>query len=135
MLPKKNRLDRKLVENIFKNGRFLNSLNLSFKFLPQQSNTPHPNPLLIKERGQNANTRISFITPKTASKKAVIRNLLRRRGYAVLKKYINHLPSGFTGAFVFGKKSVENFGGKKKTNYNPIQNLENEIKNIIAKIR
>lgn len=118
MLPKSNRLDRKLVETIFKNGRFVNSVNLSFKFIKNIS----------------INNKISFIVPKTASKKAVVRNLLRRRGYAVLKKYINQFPSGLTGVFVFGKKSVEVFGGRKKTNYNPIQNLENEIKNIVSKI-
>ncbi len=129
MLPKKNRLDRKLVEQIFKQGRFVNSANLSFKFILQ----PHPSPLLKGEGVKN--TRISFITPKTASKKAVVRNLLRRRGYAVLKKYINQFPTSITGAFVFGKKSAEVFGGKKTKVYNPILNLDSEIKNILSKIR
>ena len=41
---------------------------------------------------------------------------------------------GFVGAFIFGKKSAEVFGGRKNKKYNPIQNLENEINNILSKI-
>lgn len=120
MLPKKNRLDRKNIDIIFKNGHFVNSANLSLKFiLNKEATLP----------------RISFITPKTASKKAVVRNLLRRRGYAVLKKYFSKFPAGFSGAFIFGKKSTEFFAGRKTKTYNPIQNLDTEIKNIISKIR
>ena len=119
MLPKKNRLDKKIVENIFKNGSFVNSSNLTLKFISNKNTTP---------------PRFSFITPKTASKKAVVRNLLRRRGYTVLKKYFKNFHNGFVGAFVFGKESVEVFGGRKNKTYNPILNLENEIKNILSKI-
>ncbi len=118
MLPKKNRNSRKTIEQIFKSGRFVSSPNLTFKFT-------------IKEDSEKM---VSFITPKTISKKAVVRNLLRRRGYAVLKKYFEGLPTGLSGVFVFGKKSLEIFGGKKSKKYNPIQNLENEIKVIIHKL-
>ncbi len=134
MLPKKNRADRKTVENIFKTGRFVNSQNLSLKFILD----PLALQALPLSRGREV--RISFIAPKTASKKAVDRNLLRRRGYAVLKKYFKKFPAGFSGAFVFGKKSMEVFGGRKlarrggSKNYNPINNLEKEIENILNKI-
>ncbi len=131
MLPKKNRLDRNMVEKIFKEGRFVNSANLSFKFIlpPRLPTSPQPSPC------QGEGGRISFITPKTASKKAVVRNLLRRRGYNVLKKHFSIFPAGFAGAFIFGKKSVVVFGGRKNKIYNPIQNLEAEVKNILSKIR
>ncbi|MCX6757491.1 MAG: ribonuclease P protein component [Candidatus Nomurabacteria bacterium] len=119
MLPKKNRADRKTVEKIFKEGRFINSANLSFKFL----------------LNKNASvSQISFITPKTVSKKAVVRNLLRRRGYAVLRKYFLILPKGLNGVILFGKNSEGVFGGRKNNSYNPIINLENEIKIILNKI-
>ncbi|MFA6586134.1 MAG: ribonuclease P protein component [Candidatus Paceibacterota bacterium] len=118
MFPKKNRNDRKTIEQIFKSGRFVNSSNLTFKFVKTNDNQ----------------RKISFITPKTVSKSAVVRNLLRRRGYAVLKKYFETFPIGFIGVFVFGKKSKEIFGGKKNKTYNPILNLENEIKIILNKI-
>ncbi|MEI8270808.1 MAG: ribonuclease P protein component, partial [bacterium] len=64
MLSKKNRVNKKLIDKIFKEGRFVNSPNLTLKFIKEESLYP----------------KIAFISPKTASKKAVDRNLLRRRG-------------------------------------------------------
>jgi len=72
MLKKKNRADTKAVEKIFKEGKFLTSPNLTFKFIKNKnSSTP----------------RISFIAPKNIAKLAVERNLLRRKGYVILKIY------------------------------------------------
>jgi ribonuclease P protein component len=107
MLLKKNRADKKAVERIFKEGKFLNSLNLTFKFILSNDSTL---------------PRISFIAPKNIAKLAVRRNLLRRRGYSVLKKYIYLLPTGLLGVFVF-KKYQDN-----------VLILENEIQTILAKI-
>lgn len=118
MLPKVNRNNRKDIEQIFKSGRFVNSLNLTLKF----------------KKISNNKKAISFITPKTVSKKAVVRNLLRRRGYAVLKKYFDEFPVGFMGVIIFNKKSAEIFGGRKNKTFNPINNLDNEIKILISKI-
>ena len=120
MLPKTNRLDRKTVEKIFKEGRFINSATISLKFFVDKT---------------QKSAHIGFITPKTASKKAPIRNLLRRRGYAVIKKQMNAFPAGFVGAFVFGKKSTEQFAGLKTKTKNPVVNLEHEINSILSKIR
>jgi len=119
MLSKKSRLDKKVVEKIFKEGRFVNSPNISLKYI------------LLRD---GSLPRVSFISPKTASSSAVVRNLLRRRGYAVLKKYFQNIPLGFLGVFIFGKKSVSVFGGKKSTAHNPIMNLDREIKGILSKI-
>ena len=79
--------------------------------------------------------RIAFIAPKTASKKAVGRNLLRRRGYFIIKKQLERFPANFAGAFVFGKKSMDFFGGRKNKTKNPILVLENEIKIILRKLK
>ncbi|MFA6524467.1 MAG: ribonuclease P protein component [Candidatus Paceibacterota bacterium] len=119
MLPKKNRANKKAIDQIFQKGRFFSSSNLTFKFILNK-NTNQP--------------MISFIVPKTVVKKAIVRNLLRRRGYAVLEKYIKDFPVSMVGAFIFGKKSLEVFGKRKNKNYNPILNLKNEIKIIINKI-
>ena len=105
MLSKKNRVDKDTVEKIFKTGRFVNSPNLSFKFILDK-NFPTP--------------RISFIVPKKVAKSAVERNFLRRYGYLALQKYFHQFPAGILGVFVFNKNSIEN--------------LENEIKNILNKI-
>src|SRR5258708_29095457 len=98
MLPKKNRLSRKDIDRIFKEGNFLNSSNLTFKFIKNTAGSV---------------SRISFIAPKSAAGKAVKRNLLRRRGYAALKKHINKIPHGLHGAFIFGKRSLNIFGLRK----------------------
>lgn len=119
MFSKENINNAKEIEQIFKSGRFVNSPNLTFKFF-----------ILPK----NKNKKISFITPKTVSKKAVDRNLLRRRGYYVLKNYLDVFPVGTMGVFVFGKKSMGVFGGLKNKKYNPIFNIDREIKVILEKI-
>jgi len=119
MLTQKNRTDRKTVEKVFKQGRFVNSANLSLKYI-KDSEIDFP--------------QISFTVPKTVCKRAVGRNLLRRRGYAVIRKYFDLVPKNTIGVFVFGKKSLDVFGKKKNKLYNPILNLENEIKEILNKI-
>lgn len=108
MLPKRNRISRKQIEQIFKSGVFINGTNLSFKFI-----LPHPdlNP-----------TQISFIVPKTITKSAVTRISLRRAGYNAIKNHINQFPLGIIGVFVF-KKIEKN-----------LSILENEIKEILNKI-
>ncbi len=107
MLKKKSRVDTKTVERIFKTGKFINFPNLTFKFLLNiNSDVP----------------RISFIVPKTVSKKAVERNSLRRKGYNVLGKYIKQFPVGLLGVFVFKKYQ------------NDVLIIENEIKTILNKI-
>ena len=107
MLKKKNRADTKAVEKIFKEGKFLTSPSLTFKFIKNKnSSTP----------------RISFIAPKNIAKLAVERNLRRRKGYVILKKYITKVPKYIVGAFIFRKYQDDNII------------LENEIKNIFSKI-
>ena len=107
MLPKKNRVDRRAVEKIFKEGRFLNSPGLTFKFIIQ-NNSFKP--------------KISFVAPKSVAKLAVKRNSLRRKGYAVLGKFIDQFPLGTLGVFIYKKAE------------NDISIIENEIKNILSKI-
>lgn len=116
MLPKIHRLDKKTLEEVFKSGRFVNTGSLTLKFILKKGSF----------------TRISFIVPKTVSKKAVVRNQLRRRGYSLLN--IKDLKEGTIGVFVFGKKSEELFYGRKTKEKDPIGNLKQEIETIISKI-
>ncbi len=107
MLAKKNRADKKAIEKVYKNGRFLNSLHLSFKFNKDPSSTL---------------ARISFTVPKTVSKLAVKRNYLRRQGYNALEKFLPIIPKQVVGIFVFKKYPKE------------ISEIENEVKEILNKI-
>ncbi|MBU0580723.1 MAG: ribonuclease P protein component, partial [Candidatus Margulisbacteria bacterium] len=117
MLSKNNRVNRSLIEEVFKKGKFINSPNLTLKF--------------INISQKSLFSKISFIVPRVVSKKAVVRNLIRRRGYSVLREHINKLPIDFVGVFIFGKRSSSVFGGKKNREYNPIQNLKAEIETIL----
>ena len=106
MLPKKNRVNKKLVEKIFKEGAFIGSHYLGLKYILNKNAT---------------SPQISFIVPKKVEKKAVRRNSLRRRGYLILEKYFKKIPNGFSGIFIFNKTST-------------ILEIENEIKKILNKI-
>ena len=106
MLPKKNRAGKKTVEKIFREGKFINSPCLTFKFI---SNT------------KISASRISFIVPKNIVKLAVKRNLLKRCGYVALGKHIKENPA-LLGVFIFKKYQDD------------ISILENEIKNILHRV-
>ena len=106
MLPKKNRVDTKTVEKIFKGGKTLFSTSFAFKYIK----TPNKKP------------RVSVLSPKNIAKSAVKRNLLRRRGYIALEKYINQFPAGIAGVVLF-KKYQDN-----------ISIIQNEIKTVLTKI-
>jgi len=92
MLPKKNRLDRKTLGQIFKEGRTLRSSGITLRFLEDQS------PGL---------PRISIVVPKTLVKQAVLRNTLRRRGYKAAKPYLARLPQGFRGVIILSPKNAD----------------------------
>ena len=117
MLPKKNRVDKKGVDFIFKKGNSVTSPSFMFKFV------------LINE---SIRPRISFIAPKNIAKLAVKRNLLRRKGYLILKKYWNKIPNDFIGVFIFNKiKLACQLAGRKE---NLLKNIEEDIKIILNKI-
>lgn len=107
MLPKKSRVNKKDIDFLFKEGNSIHSSSLNFKFI-LTTDTTLP--------------RISFITPKSVAKLAVKRNLLRRRGYDALRKYIHSFPLGLIGAFIF------------KRYQDDVPMIENEIKTILSKI-
>ena len=107
MLPRKNRVSTKVVEEIFKKGSFVNSPTLTFKFI--KTNRPSP-------------PAISFIAPKSVAKAPVQRNKLRRMGYLAIEEEIKQFPTGLTGVFVFRKQETSK------------EAIENDIKTILGKI-
>ncbi|MDO8659395.1 MAG: ribonuclease P protein component [Candidatus Parcubacteria bacterium] len=109
MLPKKTRVNTREIDRIFKDGKFITSPSLTFKFILNYTSTSTP-------------SRISFIAPKSIAKLAVKRNLLRRRGYRALAKYIDQFPLGLIGAFVFKKMEED------------ISIIENEIEKILHRL-
>ena len=105
MLKKINRLDKKSVDKVFKEGAYLNSPNLTFKYIKT------PSPLY----------RISVVVPKSVAKLAVKRNLLRRVLYKIIKEVLIYSPKNkIWGVFVFKKYQDD------------ISILQNEIKKILS---
>ncbi len=117
MIPKKNRTSQKIVDLIFKQGKFINSNNISLKFYINKG---------------NPDVRVSFIVPKSVIKSATGRNMLRRRGYSVISKYLNLFPVGFNGSFIFGKNSKDLFSLRGSHKNIAFLNLENEINQIMS---
>lgn len=118
MLLKKNRANRKDLEEVFKKSLFLRSSGFNFRY------RLHPAPFSVSVEEKKNTFKLSFVVPKSICKSAVKRNSFRRKGYRILKKNIDNLNKPVVGAFVFNKD------GLSKTT----QELENDIKNILQKI-
>lgn len=116
MFPKKNRVSKKEINQIFKDGFFINSNNLVFKFLKNE---------------KEFNSKISFIVGKNISKKAVIRNKIRRLGYQTFKNYQKSLPFSLMGVFIFSRNSL---GFLEKPKKEQEKKLQKEFEVILNKI-
>lgn len=105
MLPKNKRVDKKMLERVFREGRSIHLSTLQFKY--------------IKGDGP----RVSVIAPKSIARLATKRNALRRQAYRALAPRINNLSRDIVGIFIFKKNPTED-----------VKVLENEIETIFHKI-
>lgn len=87
MLPKKNRMNKKTFDSVFKDGFVVHSPIFMFKYKNSSDNLGH----------------FAFVAPKTVAKNAVKRIFLRRKGYNSLKN--KDLPA-ISGIFIY-KKGVD----------------------------
>ena len=110
MLPQKRKVGTELFPLVLKGGKTVSSEHLSFKFVQIPS---------IQEN------KFSFVVSGKVSKKTTERNLLKRRGYAVIKK--NGVLKKIPLAGVFFAKS-----GATKLSYSA---LEQEINSLLIKAR
>lgn len=89
MLPKKNRLSRRVIREVIKKGKAVRSGNISLKYLifsPQK-------PLF------------SFVVSLKNVKNAASRNKLKRRGRAVVFELLPSIKEGCRAVIFFGKES------------------------------
>ena len=95
MLPKKTRIPRSLFKNAIIGTRFVNSsyFTLRYKILSAREQTG----------GKNTKKRFAFVIPKTAAKKAVVRNKIRRRGYGIIRKNLSNIKEGVVCVFLAKK--------------------------------
>ena len=96
MLNKKNRISRDLFQNIYKKGVKISNNSLIIIYLTSS----------LKK------TKISFVAPKSVSKKAVIRNKLKRRGKYFFLKHQNKIKDNHNIIVIF-KKEVLKFSYKE----------------------
>ena len=90
MLSKEGRISQSLFTQIIKEGRSFGFKNFSLRFCL---------------RGDHKKSAFSFVVSSKEVKKAVWRNLIKRRGRAVVKKNSNRIKAGYLYAF-FLKKSL-----------------------------
>ena len=118
MLPKRQKVPRRLFIEALTKGRSIHSKYLSLRFLKS------------KELKQS---RFSFIVSSKVSKKATVRNLLKRRGYYIVRKNKKNISDQFIFLFFFSAKSGSAFGGKKTKTTDPFKELEREILTLFKK--
>lgn len=110
MFPQKRKVGTELFPFVLKGGKTVSSEHFSFKF------TPIPG---IQE------SKFSFVVSGKVSKKATERNLLKRRGYVIIKKILALKKIPIAGVF-FSKS------GATKLSYDA---LKQEINNLLTKAR
>lgn len=90
MLPFKNRLKKeKDFQQVFNKGRFINSDLISVRFLGNSTD----------------DTRVGFIVSKKVSKKAVLRNRVKRKLREVMRVNMEKIKGGFD--IIITAKSIE----------------------------
>ncbi|OGD66941.1 ribonuclease P protein component [Candidatus Campbellbacteria bacterium RIFOXYC2_FULL_35_25] len=105
MLSKKSKISKKLFDQVFKEGKVYHSDSLYAKIL---------------KIGLAEENKFSIVVPKKISKKAVTRNLLKRRGFFILEKHLEKIISPYAIIF-FLKKEIE------------FEEYEKEILNLLQK--
>ena len=91
MFPKKNRINKRLFDDIIKNGSSIHGSFFVFKFLKNPK---------IKDFDPNKNFYISCVAPKSMVKSAVLRNKFKRKAYCAIKPL---KIKGFAGIFIYKK--------------------------------
>lgn len=109
MLPRQNRLKKtKDFERVFKQGLFINDRFITFK---------------VAKNGLDA-TRFGFVVSTKISKKAVIRNKIKRWLRSAVSPFLKNTPSGFD-VVVMTKPAIAN------SDFDEIKNI---IEKMLAKI-
>lgn len=90
MLPQKHRISKKEFVGFFRGGKTIHSENMVFKFVLGSEENKKP-------------ARFSCVVSGKALKKAVERNTLKRRAYAVLNTVVKKIKPCLLGVFYFKK--------------------------------
>lgn len=91
MLSQERRISQSLFTQILKNGQYFGFKNFSLRLCP---------------RGDHKKSAFSFVVSSKEVKKAVWRNLIKRRGRAIIQKNSNKIKDGYLCAFFLKKGLV-----------------------------
>lgn len=91
MLSKKRRINKDLFEEIIKQGKNIHSDDICLRYV----------------KNGNDVSRFSFVISSKICKKAVGRNLFKRRGRHIIKKIEKDVADGFVCAFFAKKGAIE----------------------------
>lgn len=92
MLPKKRRIPRSLFPQTINGSYFFNSKSLNLR--------------VYKSADEKKPSKVSFITSKKVSSKAVERNLVRRRGYSIFKPLMENIKPSLLLIFALKKEVI-----------------------------
>jgi len=106
MLSKNKRIPRKLFKPLLESRKYFNSEHFSLRVAPSEE------------------VRVAVSVSKKISKKAVVRNKVRRRVYSAMRDIIFSLHAGLY--LVVAKHGSEKTGGRE---------LENELKALVVNCR
>ncbi|MDP3874992.1 MAG: ribonuclease P protein component [bacterium] len=106
MLPKNRRIPRKLFISLLESGKHFNSKHFSLRVTSSDK------------------VRVAVSVSKKISKKAVVRNKVRRRAYSAVRSLIPNLTNNLF--LLVAKPGAEKIKGKE---------LENELKSLVISRR
>ena len=91
MLPRKRRLKKEFIEKVLKQGRFIAGRNISLKYfcIPGQASA------------------FGFVVSSKIAKSAVVRNKLKRRGRAIVSKFIPFIGEGNLALVFFNEGGMK----------------------------
>jgi ribonuclease P protein component len=96
MLNKKLRVPKEVFQESFKKSKALSSDHILLRFYkPDRLNVDK---LVFPSK-------FSMVVPKSVSKKAVIRNLIKRRGYSAIRANVKNIKKSYICIFSFKKGS------------------------------
>jgi len=110
MLPKKRKVEKSLFTGVLNKSKSFYGKNISLRVFPIES---------------LETTKFSFVVSKKVSNKANKRNLLKRRGFSVVKNIIKHTNKGFVCVFYYKKNALSS----------SYVEIEKDIKYLLTKAR
>lgn len=92
MLPKNQRVQQSAFLEVLKGGKSVYAPYLTLKFLKGK---------------QRQESKFSFVVSRAVTKKASDRNLLKRRGYYIIRKHKEDIIDSVTATFFFKRAGVK----------------------------